>query len=122
MRAGLIAAAAFVALFGAATAALAQPPPAAPTAPRAPIYEMETLTTAVLPPGVLKQIEPLKTLPAIEALLKENYIPFGWAHRQVSASAMAPALVAKLDSLPPHEVFAVKQGDGALIAVILSKH
>ena len=115
----LVAAVAVIALIGAAPAARAQP---APAAPRAAIYEMDTLTTGPLAPGVLKQMEPLHTLQAVEDLLKENYIPFGWAHRQVSAAAMAPALVARLDSLPPREVFVTKQGEGVLIAVILSKH
>ena len=30
--------------------------------------------------------------------------------------------LATSDALPPREVFVTKQGDGALIAVILSKH
>ena len=120
MRAGL-AAAAVTAVLATAPAVQAQPPPVIP-APRAAIYEMETLTTGMLAPGILKQIEPLHSLQAIETLLKDNYIPFGWAHRQVSAATLPPAMVAQLDALPPHEVFVVRQGDGALIAVILSKH
>ena len=128
MRRALTAAIIFVALIGAAPASRGQPPPVKPLpAPtqgqgRSPVYEMDTLSTGALPPGVLKQMQPLHTLDAIEALLKENYIPFGWAHRQVSAATIPPGLVAQLDALPPREVFVTKQGEGALIAVILSKH
>lgn len=126
MRRALAAAIAFVALVGAAPASRGQPPPViplpAPAQARGAVYEMDTLSTGALPPGVLKQMQPLHTLDAIEALLKENYIPFGWAHRQVSTATMPPGLVAQLDALPPREVFVTKQGDGALIAVILSKH
>ena len=122
----VLAAAIFVALIAAAPASRGQPPPVmplpAPTQVRGAVYEMDTLSTGALSPGVLKQMQPLHTLDAIEALLKENYIPFGWAHRQVSVATIPPGLAAQLDALPPREVFVTKQGDGTLIAVILSKH
>lgn len=126
MRRGLTTTLIFVALMGAAPASRGQPPPVmplpAPTQARSPVYEMDTLSTGALPPGVLKQMEPLHTLDAIEALLKENYIPFAWAHRQLNTATMPPEIFKRLDALPPREVFVTKQGDGALIAVILSKH
>lgn len=130
MGRGPIGAIAFTALLAGASAGHAQPPPVIPlpqTArpPSAPvsgtIYEMDTLTTGTLSPAVVKQIEPLHSLVAVEALLKENYVAFAWAHRRVLASSLAPALTAQLDALPPQEVFVVRQGEAVLIGVILSK-
>ena len=121
MRQALITGLALAALLGPASATFAQPPPVVPLPAASTTYEMETLTTGPLSPGVLKQMEPLHTLQAVESLLKENYIPFAWAHRQVSAASLPPKFVSQLDALPPHEVFVVRQGEGAVAGVILSK-
>ena len=121
MRSALITGFALVTLLGTASTVFAQPPPVVPLPAASTTYEMETLTTGPLAPGVLKQIEPLHTLQAVESLLKENYIPFAWAHRQVSAASLPPQFVSQLDALPPREVFVVRQGEGAVAGVILSK-
>ena len=118
-----IAAALAAALCVAAGPALAQPPSVAPLAPLHPvIYEMETLQTGPLPPEVLKKAQPIHSLPAMEALLKENLIPFAWARREVSAGALPSELTRQIDVLPPGEVFMLRQGQAWLIGVVLAKH
>jgi hypothetical protein len=126
----LLALVACLALAGAAAAAPTQPPrgpPAAPSTQLMPappvIYEMETLRTGPLTPEFVKQFEPLKTLQAVEDLLKANRIAFAWGRGQVSSGTLPPDFVKALSALPPHEVFVTPQGDkGWLIGVVIEKH
>ncbi len=107
-------------------AALSQPPPAPPPAAATPanpaVYEMETLRTGPLETALLKQMEPLHTLQAIEELLKANRIAFTWAYARVTAASLPPVLTSQIDALPPHEVFIIKQGTGWIMSAVLSKH
>jgi hypothetical protein len=100
----------------------ATPAPTVETPLHPVIYEMDTLRTGALPPDLLKQMEPIHSLQAIEDLLKANLIAFAWAHGQIGAGALPSELTKQIDTLPPHEVFMVKQGDGWLMGVVVAKH
>jgi hypothetical protein len=121
-------AAALSILAGLVEAAPTQPsarPPAAGTQllPGAPvIYDMETLRTGPLPQEILKRLEPIHTLQAIEELLKANRIAFAWGRGQISSGTLPAEFVKQIDALPPHEVFVTPQADkGWLIGVIVDR-
>jgi hypothetical protein len=104
---------------------MAQPPTAAPPAAAQPpgtVYDTEALRTGALPPELAQKITPLHSLAAIEDLLKQNRVSFAWGRAQMSASALPPELVKQIDSLPPGEVYMLKQGEGWIMGVVLSKH
>lgn len=106
----------------AAGASTAQPAPSLAPSPLAVTYEIETLRTGPLPPDIVKRMEPLHSLGAVENLLKENRVAFAWSYSQVSRTAMPAELVKQLDALPPHEVFVMPQSSGWTMGVVLSKH
>ncbi len=113
-----------VALAVAAPAAMAQAPaaPAATAQPPGPVYDTEALRTGPLPPELVQKITPLHSLAAIEDLLKQNRVSFAWARAQMSATTLPPELVRQVDSLPPGEVYMLRQGQGWIIGVVLGKH
>jgi hypothetical protein len=117
---GLSIALAALALGLAGRASAQAPAPAAPP-PHPVVYDMEMLATGPLPPGILKKIEPLHTLQAVEDLLKEDVIPFAWSRQVVSAGAMPPEIAHQIEVLPPHDIFMMKQGQGWAIGAVLSK-
>ena len=119
MKLALTRALVFAAFIGVSPVASAQPSPRVLTPLHPVIYEMDTLRTGPLTPELLKQLEPLHTLQAVEELLKANLMPFAWAHTQVSAGALPSQFTRQIDAMPPHEVFVVKQGEGWLIGVVL---
>jgi hypothetical protein len=106
----------------AATGALAAAPPptSATPPPGATIYLMDQIATGPLPPEVLKAMEPLHTLDAVEALLKSKKIAFAWREAEVSSAVIDPRVVDQVASLPAGEVLVAPQGEGWIMSVVLS--
>jgi hypothetical protein len=107
------------------TPSLPPPTAVAPVTPAGPvtIYRMQQIgVEQPLTPELVKQMEPFHTLDEVEALLKANKIPFVWRDREVSSAQIAPQLLRTLDGLPPHEVFIMRQGQGAVFSTIVEQH
>ena len=66
-------------------------------------------------PAVLKALEPLKTLEAIEAELTKDHIPYQRASGTLDSVGPDPRLIEAVLKLPPGEIFVVPGGDGLLV-------
>jgi EpsD family peptidyl-prolyl cis-trans isomerase len=62
-------------------------------------------------PNVIKGLQPLKTLEAVEALMTANKIPFRTGRNEIDALTVDPNVVAQIVKLPPGEVFIVPSGN-----------
>lgn len=118
MRAGL-AGAALAAALAATPAAAAQPSGPVPLHPV--IYEADTLRTGPLPAELIQKMGPIHSLQGVEDLLKQNRVPFTWAHGSLDSGTLPTDLAKQMDALPPGEVFVVQQGQGWLMGVVTGK-
>jgi hypothetical protein len=114
-----------------ASSAAAQAPTSQAPATQAPsggsalhtvVFETDTLRTGPIPNEIIQKMGPIHTLQGVEDLLKQNRIGFTWGHTEVDSANIPIDLAMQLNNLPPKEVFVLKQGDGWLIGVVLSKH
>jgi EpsD family peptidyl-prolyl cis-trans isomerase len=66
-------------------------------------------------PSVLKALEPLKTLEAIEVELKKDHIAYQRASGTLDAVGPDPRLIEAVMKLPPGEIFVVPGPEGLLV-------
>lgn len=66
-------------------------------------------------PTIIKRLEPLKTLPGIEALLKQEKIPFQHSTGNLDAVGADPRMIDAITKLPPGEVFVIPSNDALLV-------
>lgn len=66
-------------------------------------------------PNIIKGLEPLKTLPDVEAYLTANKIDHGRTSGNIDVVGMDPKLVAQIVKLPPNEVFLYPGPNGILL-------
>ncbi len=66
-------------------------------------------------PSIIKELEPLKTLPDIEALLNREKIPFQRSVGNLDAVGADPRMVDTIIKLPPNEVFVIPSNDSLLV-------
>jgi len=69
-------------------------------------------------PNFVKAIQPLNTLPEVQALLTARNIPFKEASTEVDALAMDPHFSEQLLKLKPDAVFVAPQGNGVFVGKI----
>lgn len=79
------------------------------------IFLVDQLGVPNAPPAVVKAMEPLKTLPAIAALLESRKVPFQRASGAVDALATDAAMVQRIAALPPGEPFVITNGGGVVV-------
>ncbi len=68
------------------------------------------IRTGALPPAVVQQMQPLKTLPEIEALLTANKVRFQKGNFRFDPLSTDPRLSSQIAKLPMGEVFVVPTG------------
>jgi EpsD family peptidyl-prolyl cis-trans isomerase len=66
-------------------------------------------------PNLVKGLEPLKTLPDIDAYLTANHIEHAKTSGKIDAVGIDPTLVEKIMKLPPNEVFLYPGQNGVLL-------
>ena len=66
-------------------------------------------------PTLIKRLEPLKTLPDIEALLNQEKIPFQHSTGNLDAVGADPRMIDAITKLPPGEVFVIPSNDALLV-------
>lgn len=66
-------------------------------------------------PADLKDLEPLHTLPEVEAMLAKKGIPFQKSQQTVDTLQTDPNVVAKLMKLPAGEPFMIPAGEGIVV-------
>lgn len=66
-------------------------------------------------PTIIKRLEPLKTLPDIEVLLKQEKIPFQHSTGNLDAVGADPRMIDAITKLPPGEVFVIPSNDALLV-------
>lgn len=79
------------------------------------LYVVDQIMVPGIPPELVKQLEPLKTLADVRALLQQNKIPHQNGVASIDGAGTDPDLVAKIAALPPGEVFVVRNGPGLAI-------
>ena len=79
------------------------------------IYVVDQIVTAPIPPAVLQRMQPLKTLPEVEALLKASGIQHQQAVATIDGASADPDMMTRIAQLPPGEVFVVPNQAGFLI-------
>ena len=112
--------AACVAIGGLAPVATAQTPKldVPPVVPNQ-IFLVEQVVTGRLPPQVLQQLQPLKTLRQVEELLKANSIPYAWRKAELNSALVPAEVMDQIRKLPPGEPFVMPSGQNLTISVIL---
>jgi EpsD family peptidyl-prolyl cis-trans isomerase len=76
------------------------------------IFELDQVRFARgIDPNVAKQFGPIKTLPAMAALLAQNNVRFEQGKTEVDALALDPTVLAQIMKLPPGEVFILPAGN-----------
>ena len=86
------------------------------------VYIVEQVVTArQLPPELIKQMEPLKTLRQVEELLKANSIPYGWRKAEMNTATFSPSVLQLIEKLPPGEVFVIPAGENLTMNVIIGR-
>jgi peptidyl-prolyl cis-trans isomerase C len=86
------------------------------------IYQLDQIAFAV-PPGntsLLKALEPLKTMEAVEQQLIESRVRYQRANGKLDTIAVDPNLMKRIAQLPPGEIF-VLPNNGALVANQVTK-
>lgn len=68
-----------------------------------------------VPPAVVRQMQPLKTLEQVEQLLDQNKVPHQRAVGAIDGATTDPELIKKIVALPAGEVFIVPNAGGVLI-------
>lgn len=85
------------------------------------VYVVEQVVTAKLPPELIQQMQPLKTLRQVEELLKANNVPYGWRKADMNSAALPPAVLELIEKLPPGEVFVMPAGATLTMNVIVGR-
>lgn len=70
-------------------------------------------------PGVIKALEPLKTLDQVEEFLKSKQIPYQHSTGNLDAVGADPRMIDAMIKLPPNEVFVIPNGQTLLINKIV---
>jgi EpsD family peptidyl-prolyl cis-trans isomerase len=73
-----------------------------------------------IPPDVIKSLQPLKTLPEIEAVLDKNHIPHERKTATLDAASADPRLIQKIVQLPRDDLFLVPEGQALVVNQIKS--
>lgn len=76
---------------------------------------VDQVVAPAVPPAVLRQMQPLKTLEQVEQLLDQNKVPHQRAVGAIDGATTDPEMIRKIAALPPGEVFIVPNGGGVLI-------
>jgi len=79
------------------------------------IFVVDQIRMPRLDPGMLKALEPLKTLEAIEGVLKANNVPYQRAPASLDSVGADPRLVDQIVKLPAGEVFVIPSGNGLTV-------
>ena len=66
-------------------------------------------------PTLIKRLEPLKTLPEIEALLNQEKVPFQRSTGNLDAVGADPRMIDAIIKLPAGEVFVIPSNDSLLV-------
>ena len=66
-------------------------------------------------PTLIKRLEPLKTLPDIEALLNQEKIPFQHSTGSLDAAGADPRMIDAIAKLPAGEVFVIPSNNSLLV-------
>jgi EpsD family peptidyl-prolyl cis-trans isomerase len=79
------------------------------------IFSVDQVRVArVTDPNLVKAIQPLNTLPDVEALLTKENIQFQAGAGSIDSIGSDPKLVEAIAKLPPGEVFVFPSGDGGM--------
>lgn len=79
------------------------------------LYVVDQIVSAPLPPAVMQQMQPLKTLADVQSLLQRSNIQHQNAVATIDGASADPDLIARIAQLPPGEVFVVPNGGGFVI-------
>lgn len=79
------------------------------------LFVVDQIMVPGIPPELVKQMEPLKTLAEVRALLQQNKVPHQNGVATIDGAAVDPEMVGKIAALPPGEVFVVRSGRGIAI-------
>jgi EpsD family peptidyl-prolyl cis-trans isomerase len=66
-------------------------------------------------PGLLKSLQPLKTLEDIEGVLKSHNVPFQRGEGTLDAIGTDPHIMEAILKLPPQEIFVLPNGQGLVV-------
>ncbi|MGH7024047.1 MAG: hypothetical protein ACREEB_10715 [Caulobacteraceae bacterium] len=66
-------------------------------------------------PAVLKALQPLKTLPQVEAQLDQDHLPYAKGVGSLDALGAEPKLIDQIVKLPPGEIFIIPSGAQLLV-------
>lgn len=95
----------------------AQPPPLlTPT-----VYTVEEIAIGQFTPELRQVLTPVHSLQQAEDLLKVRGVAFAWRRAELNSGMMELGLARQMAALPPHEVFIVPSGEGAVLGVIVQQ-
>jgi hypothetical protein len=86
-----------------------------------PVYIVDQLRCGAPPKELTPQLQPLHTLPEVEALLRKNGISCLRGRAYFDTNAADPRLVAGINNLPPGEIFVIPAGQAVLFNQIVGK-
>ena len=87
------------------------------------IFVVDTIKMArPTDPNLIKGLEPLKTLPEVDAFLTANHIEHGRTSGNIDAVGVDPKLVDQILKLPPNEVFLYPANGALLVNQIRETH
>lgn len=82
------------------------------------LISVDQLLVPTIDPKIVKQMEPIKTLPEIEALLNTNKVQFVRSASVIDTVGLNPEMATKITALGNDEVFVVPNASGVLVARI----
>jgi len=87
------------------------------------IFVVDTIRMArPTDPKVIQGLQPLKTLPDVEAYLTANHIEHGRTSGNIDAVGVNPDMIAQIVKLPPNEVFLYQANGAVLVNQIRETH
>ena len=84
------------------------------------LISVDQLLVGKIDPKVIQQMEPLKTMPEIEALLTNNKVQYVRSAAVLDTLSLNPEAAAKIGGLPNDEIVAVPNGGGVQVARIVN--
>ena len=84
------------------------------------LISVDQLLVGKIDRKVIQQMEPLKTMPEIEALLTNNKVQYVRSAAVLDTLNLSPEAAAKIGGMPNDEIVAVPNGSGVQVARIVS--
>ncbi len=95
--------------------------PVPPGRLQGPVYIVDQLRCGTPPKELMPQLQPLRQLPEVEALLRQNGISCVRARNYLDTNVADPRIVAGVNNLPPGEIFVIPSGQAVLFNQIVGK-